>query len=148
MFIEHVNRVVSDMEATLGFYKAAFPDWQVRGGGKGEWYGKPRNWLHFGDDRQYLAFSDHGTGGSRDLKGHTSGLAHFAFVTNNIAAVRQRLEGAGFQPSNLGSFAPDVPEEARQFRQNIYYVDPDGVEVEFVEYLSDLMSQRNDYAAS
>ena len=95
MFIEHLNLVVTNMEDTLRFYRAAFPDWKIRGGGKGDWHGKPRNWLHFGDDHQYLAFSDHGEGQNRDLKGHTPGLAHFAFVTANIKAMRERLEPSG-----------------------------------------------------
>lgn len=148
MFIEHLNMVVTNMDATLAFYQAAFPDWKIRGGGKSEWYGKPRNWLHFGDEHQYLAFSDHGEGENRDLQGHATGLGHFAFVTNNIEQMIARLEAAGYQPGNLGSFAPGVPEAARRHRRNIYFVDPDGFEVEFVEYLSDVVAERNDYTGA
>ena len=55
MYLEHVNLVVADMDAMLHFYRAAFPHWRIRDEGAGEWYGKPRKWLHFGDDYHYLA---------------------------------------------------------------------------------------------
>ena len=133
--LEHVNLVVSDMEATLAFYRAAFPHWRVRDSARGEWYGKPRTWLHFGDDYQYLAFSDHGEGENRDLTGDRVGLAHIAFVTHNLDALMARLEQAGFAPDKDGADEPH--------RRNIYYIDPAGFEVEFVEYLSDLPAERN-----
>ena len=133
--LEHVNLVVSDIEAELKFYRAAFPHWRVRDQGQGEWYGKPRTWLHFGDDYQYLVFSDHGEGENRNLEGHSVGLAHFAYVTNNLDALIQRLVDAGF------SVAKDGAEEP--WRKNIYFIDPAGFEVEFLEYLSDLPAERN-----
>lgn len=133
--LEHVNLVVSDIEAVLKFYRAAFPHWRVRDKGRGEWYGKPRTWLHFGDDYQYLVFSDHGEGENRDLEGHQVGLAHFAFVTNNLDSLIERLASAGFKPAKDGADEP--------FRRNIYYIDPAGFEVEYVQYLSDLPQERN-----
>lgn len=135
MYLEHVNLVVSDLEAMLKFYRAAFPHWRVRDEGKGEWYGKPRNWLHFGDDYHYIALSDHGEGENRELAGHSVGFAHFAYVTNNLDAVISRLQAAGFSIAKNGADDP--------FRKNIYFVDPAGFEVEFVEYLSDIPAQRN-----
>ncbi|BDX08467.1 VOC family protein [Planctobacterium marinum] len=137
MFIEHVNLVVKNLDNSLRFYGSAFPDWKVRGGGHDKWHGKARQWLHFGDEHQYLAFSDHGEGENRDLSGHTPGLAHFAFAVSNLEAVRQRLQAVGFEPSKLGSDTP--------FRSNLYFIDPDGFEVEFVQYHSDIVAQRNDY---
>ena len=92
--LEHINLVVDDIPAALRFYQAAFPHWRVRGGDKGTWYGKTRNWIHFGDDYQYIAFSDNGEGENRDLAGHQIGLAHFAFVTDNLDAVIARLTQA------------------------------------------------------
>ena len=135
MYLEHVNLVVSDLDAMLKFYRAAFPHWRIRDEGKGEWYGKPRNWLHFGDDYHYIALSDHGEGENRDLAGHSVGFAHFAYVTNNLDAVISRLQAAGFGIAKNGADDP--------FRKNIYFVDPAGFEVEFVEYLSDIPAQRN-----
>lgn len=133
--LEHVNLVVTNIEKSLEFYRAAFPHWWVREEGKGEWSGKPRTWVHFGDDYQYLVFGDNGEGENRDLSGHQVGLAHFAFVTTNLDALISRLAEAGFPVAKNGADDP--------YRKNIYFYDPDGFEVEFVEYLSDLPTERN-----
>lgn len=137
MYFEHVNLFVRDLDASMAFYQAAFPHWQVRGGGSRPWYGKPTNWVHFGDDRFYLALNDGAEGENRDLTTSQTGLSHFAFVVNNLYAVRSRMLAAGYRISNPGSDEP--------FRQNCYFVDPDGFEVEFVEYLSDVPAERNLY---
>ena len=135
--LEHINLVVRDIKETLAFYQAAFPHWSIRGGGQSKWYGKPRNWVHFGDDFQYLAFNDLGVGDNRDLTSHQVGLAHFAFVTNDLKGLIDRLTQVGFNIDNQG--AED------KYRDNVYFVDPNGYEVEFVQYRSDLPSQRNRY---
>jgi catechol 2,3-dioxygenase-like lactoylglutathione lyase family enzyme len=135
LYLEHLNLVVSDIPAALTFYQAAFPHWRVRDSGASEWSGKARQWLHFGDDYQYLTFNDNGDGDNRDLAGHTPGMAHFAFVTGNLDAVVKRLADAGFPIAKDGADEP--------YRRNVYFVDPAGFEVEFVEYLSDLPEQRN-----
>ena len=135
MHLEHINLVVSDLNAMLNFYRAAFPHWRVRDQGRGEWHGKPRTWLHFGDDYQYIAMSDHGEGENRRLAGHQVGLAHFAYVTHNLDAVIERLQQAGYPLASAGDNEPH--------RRNAYFIDPAGFEVEFVEYLSDLPSERN-----
>ncbi|MCG9695835.1 VOC family protein [Shewanella sp. Isolate11] len=135
--LEHINLVVRDIDTSLSFYRAAFPHWQIRGGGNGTWYGKPRQWVHFGDDYQYLAFNNDGEQAARDLQGHQVGLAHFAFVTHDLDKLIARLEDAGFTIDKPGS--DDV------FRRNVYFIDPDGIEVEFVQYHSDIPSERNGY---
>ncbi|MFT7006944.1 MAG: catechol 2,3-dioxygenase-like lactoylglutathione lyase family enzyme [Colwellia sp.] len=133
--LEHINLVVKDIPAMLRFYQAAFPYWFVRDQGDGEWNGKPREWLHFGDNYQYIAMSDHGEGNNRDLAGHQVGLAHFAYVTSNLSAIICRLQEAGFK------IAKDGAEDLH--RKNIYFIDPAGFEVEFVQYLSDIPEERN-----
>ncbi|NQZ88754.1 MAG: VOC family protein [Colwellia sp.] len=135
LHIEHINLVVNDIQETLTFYQAAFPHWKIRAKGKSEWYGVMRNWLHFGDDYQYLTFNDDGIGESRDLSGHQLGLAHFAFVTNNLTAMKERLAKAGFKVHKEGAEHPH--------RANLYFLDPNGFEVEFVQYFSDIPEQRN-----
>ena len=115
LHLEHINLVVSDLSASLRFYQAAFPHWRVRIEGEGEWYGKPRRWLHFGDDYQYIAFNDHGEGSNRNLEGHQVGLAHFAFITDNLDALIKRLAEAGYGIAKEGADdtlrAPDLPGE-------------------------------------
>jgi catechol-2,3-dioxygenase len=138
MHLEHLNLVVRDIDAVLPFYRAAFPHWQIRGGGQSEWYGRQRQWLHFGDDYNYLTFNDDGEGPIRDLEGHQPGLAHMAFVTDNLPALQERLAQAGFDPAKAGAEDP--------YRSNVYYLDPAGFEVEFVQYHSDVPEQRNRYS--
>jgi len=133
--LEHINIVGTDIERSLKFYQAAFPDWKVRAEGVGEWYGKPRRWVHFGDDYQYLAINDFGEGANRDTRGHATGFAHMGFTVNNLDAIIHRLQSAGFSVAFDGA--------AAEYRKNVYFMDPDGFEVEFIEYLSDIVSQRN-----
>ncbi|WP_223788187.1 VOC family protein [Marinicella meishanensis] len=133
--IEHINIVGKDIDQSLHFYRAAFPHWSIRAEGTGEWYGKPRRWIHFGDDYQYLAISDFGEGENRDLTGHQVGLAHFAFAVDNLDAMIKRLTAAGYPVFKPGADSP--------FRKNIYFEDPDGFEVEFTEYLTDIPAERN-----
>lgn len=135
LHLEHLNLVVTDIPAALAFYQAAFPHWQVRDSGTSNWYGKSRQWLHFGDDYQYLTFNDDGEGDNRDLSSHQPGLAHFAFVTGDLDTLVARLAAAGFTPNTDGADEP--------FRKNLYYIDPAGFEVEFVQYLSDIPAERN-----
>lgn len=135
MKLEHLNLVVSDIKDSLRFYKAAMPHWSIRSEGVSEWSGVKRNWVHFGDDNQYIAFNDNGIGENRDLSGHQVGLAHFCFVTTNIDAVIARLKQAGFDIAKDGA--------VNEFRKNAYFLDANGYEVEFVQYLSDLPQERN-----
>ena len=134
MYLEHVNLVASDIDSMLKFYRAVFPRWSIRSEGRGDWHGKPRRWVHFGDDTHYIAISDHGEGENRNLSGHQVGFAHFAYVTSNLNEVVARLNKTGFGISKQGSENP---------RKNVYFIDPAGFEVEFVEYLSDIPSERN-----
>ena len=135
LHLEHINLVVNDIPSVLAFYQAAFPHLKIRDTGKDEWNGKPRTWLHFGDDFQFITFNDNGVGNNRDLSGHQVGLAHFAYITDNLDTVTARLTDAGYEIAKTG------PEEP--FRRNVYFVDPAGFEVEFVEYQSDLPAERN-----
>ena len=135
--LEHINLVVNNIEESLKFYQAAFPHWSVRGGDKGEWHGKPRNWVHFGDDYQYIALNDNGVNENRVLSGHQVGLAHFAFVTSDLKGMIDRLAQAGFTVDKDGA--------VDEYRDNVYYLDPDGFEVEFVQYHNDLPQLRNRY---
>ena len=135
--LEHANFVVKDIEATLDFILTAFPDWRVRGGGDMKWYGKPRRWLHVGDDDYYVTLNDDGEGENRDLSGHQIGLAHLGFVVDDLDAVIARLKAKGYRVDNDGAEHP--------FRRNVYFIEPAGFEFEFVEYLSDDPKERNLY---
>lgn len=135
--LEHANLVVTDIEPTLNFLRIAFPEWRVRGEGRGDWNGKPRRWLHFGDDDFYVTLNDNGEGAQRDLDGHAPGLAHLGFAVSDVEGVAYRLSKAGYEISHNGEDHPH--------RRNIYYVDGQGLEFEFVEYFSDEPAKKNLY---
>ncbi|PMG52353.1 VOC family protein [Shewanella sp. 10N.286.52.B9] len=137
MRLEHLNLVVQNLDASLAFYRAAFPHWQVRGGGEGEWHGVQRKWLHFGDEYNYLSLNDGGKGKMRPNEGYDLGLAHFAYVVSDLKSLMARMEQAGFEIAIKG--------REDTYSDSIYYLDPDGIEVEFVQYLTDIPSERNRY---
>ena len=136
---EHANLVVDNIETTLDFIQTAFPHWTVRGQGNMEWHGKPRRWLHVGDDDYYVTLNDDGEGENRDLTGHKPGLAHLGFVVDDLDGIVGRLEAKGHRIDIQG---PEHP-----FRRNVYFLDPAGFQFEFVEYLSDDAGERNRYDA-
>ena len=135
--LEHANSVVTEIAPTLTFLQTAFPEWRVRGEGGGDWNGKPRRWLHFGDDDFYVTLNDNGEGAQRDLSGHAPGLAHLGFEVASLDDVVARLTRAGYKIDHRGEDHPH--------RRNLYYVDPEGLEFEFVEYLSDVPAEKNLY---
>lgn len=135
--LEHANLVVTRIAPTLDFLKAALPGWRVRAEGDAPWYGKARHWLHFGDDDVYVTLNDNGEGEQRDLKGHAPGLAHLGFVVASLGETLARLARAGYEPDHWG---PDHPH-----RRNAYFVDGEGLEFEFVEYLSEVPAEKNLY---
>ncbi|WDI32168.1 VOC family protein [Hyphococcus flavus] len=140
--LEHVNMVVTNLDATTNFLLAAFPEWRIRGEGGGEWAGVPRRWAHVGDDGNYLTLNEFkipeaAKGRHRDLKGAEPGLAHLGFEVTDIDAVMARLKDAGYAPDHLGEDHPH--------RRNIYYVNEEGLEFEFVEYSSTIPQEKNLY---
>lgn len=136
--LEHANLVVTAIEPTLSFLSAAFPEWRVRGEGRDAWRGMKRRWLHFGDDDFYVTLNDYGRGRQRDLDSADPGLAHLGFAVASVDETVARLKKAGHAPTHWG---PDHPH-----RRNVYYIDGEGLEFEFVEYLSDKPEEKNLYA--
>jgi catechol 2,3-dioxygenase-like lactoylglutathione lyase family enzyme len=133
--LEHANLVVADIDPSIQFILAAFPHWNIRQSGTSKWYGKPRKWAHVGSGETYLTFNDNGEGAPRKLKGHAQGLAHLGFTVSNVDEVIENLAKHGF--------APSIALEEQDHRRNVYYVDPAGLEFEFVEYKSDDPALRN-----
>jgi catechol 2,3-dioxygenase-like lactoylglutathione lyase family enzyme len=135
MRIEHINLFVKDFASTLPFYQAAFPRCFIRAKGNKLWHGNETKWCHFGDDYNYLTFNEKAQGEARDLSSNQAGLAHIGFEVGDLKALETRMKNAGFHPSFSG------PEH--EYRRNTYFIDPSGIEVEFVQYLSDIPAHRN-----
>ena len=131
--MEHINLSAEDINGVTNFFKTAFPNFKVRGGGDGT-FGK---WLHVGTDEIYIAItqSDPTKRGERYA---SSGINHVGFVVDDVAALADRLIEAGYQRS--------YPRQNQQFRIRDYFLDGEGNEYEFVQYLSDKVEERNSYA--
>ena len=137
--LEHVNLTVRDVEATTRFLLLALPEWQVRGGGELDWYGKTIRWQHVGNADFYLALQGGGEGQAAPWQSHQLGVQHVGLVVPSVAAVVQRLAAAGHPLDHWGGASPA--------RRSVYVMDPDGLQFEFVEYLSDDPALRHAYAA-
>jgi catechol 2,3-dioxygenase-like lactoylglutathione lyase family enzyme len=137
MKIEHANYVVKDVDASVNFLQAAFPNARIRGKGTYQWYGQERTWLHFGTDKFYITLNSGGDEDIRDFKGAQVGLTHIGFEVEDLMAVIERLRAAGFEKNHFG--------DGEGHRKNAYYFDPNGLEYEFVQYFSDQADERNQY---
>ncbi len=130
-FLEHVHVNVDSIAATESFLRAALPDLEKRGSGNAPGYGR---WAHLGTDRAYIALTEvQGTAAP-------AGLRHIGLVVEDLDGMVQRLAKAGFHPADVTALAEHPA------RRRIYYLDQNGLDWEFVEYLSDDPQRRNDYS--
>ena len=134
-FLEHINITSTDVDETVRFLLTAMPEFGVRGGGEGE---KARRWVHVGTEESYLCGEDRGATerGPHEPYVHP-GLNHIGFVVEDGRATADRLANAGY---SQGSTFLDHPH-----RHRYYFFDHDGNEYEFVQYLSDIPEERNEY---
>lgn len=126
MFLEHINLTVSDLDRSIDFYTHLL-GFTVRWRGETS-DGKPA--AHVGDDRCYLALFQ-----ARDPRNTLTpvapksydlvGLNHFGFVVEDLEAAKQRLARFGITVTSEQSYDPG---------RHVYFLDPDGIEVELVQY--------------
>lgn len=142
-YLEHVNLRIPSIAKAKALLTAAFPDFRERGSGYGPTYGY---WAHIGNDEHYLAFSQREKPGEEDGEliepyeyQQAYRLLHFGFVVENVGDVMARLEAAGFQPDDISDL------DTHPHRRRVYYLDGNGIEYEFIQYLSDKPEERNDY---
>jgi hypothetical protein len=64
-------------------------------------------------------------------------MKHLGIVVPDVDALVARLKEVGYELDHWGAEHP--------FRKNVYYLEDHGMQFEFVEYLSDKDSERNDY---
>ncbi len=121
MRLEHVNLTVADVDRSVAFY--------------GELLGMTLRWrghtadgreaAHVGDDDSYLAFFA-AKQTARAINDYlVVGLNHFGFVVDSLATAKERLVALGIEPHSEQDYEPG---------RRLYFFDPDGIEVELVEY--------------
>lgn len=87
-----------------------------------------------GDDHSYIAMTE--VPGTED----SSNLRHIGIVVEDLAGLIERLAQAGYVASDSSEL------DSHPHRRRIYYIDGNGLEWEFVEYLTDQLEERNDYS--
>jgi len=133
-YLEHINVNVSNLDNALLFFKTAFPEFQVRGGGAAQ----NDKWVHFGNDYTYIAINEKKLEHPLRDKFKSPGVNHAGFVVSDIDALASRMEENGFKR--------DYPKQVQKYRIRDYFADADGNQYEFVQYLSDNVNERNDYS--
>jgi catechol 2,3-dioxygenase-like lactoylglutathione lyase family enzyme len=121
MHIEHVNLTVSDLDRSIAFY-CDLLDLHLR------WKGEIGNGLqgaHVGDDDSYLALFTASADGTVGLDYTRPGVNHIGFRVADLDETRRRVEQLGCVVTMEADYEPG---------RRIYCFDPDGFEIELVEY--------------
>ncbi|GJM14109.1 MAG: glyoxalase [Pseudohongiella sp.] len=129
--LEHIHLSVASIAVTERFLKLALPEYSRRGGGMDPEYGA---WLHIGSESNYIALTE-----VKEID-PIEGLRHIGLVVSDLDALMNRLQAAGIEPSD------DSAVNGHAHRRRVYYCDDNGVHWEFVEYLTEDPSLRNDYS--
>ena len=134
MYLEHANITVSNLQEAIKFFQTAFPHFKIRGGGN-----EMREWIHFGDDDTYIAINQ---AKQNDLKADKNydkiGINHLGFVVQDVEEIANNLLNNGYKR--------DYPKQVEQFRIRDYFADADGNQYEFVQYLSEVVQEKNSYS--
>ena len=127
---------VRDVDATVRFLRAAFPEFRVRGESEPD---APERWVHVGTDATYVAVYQATRTRSGDWRPYSGapGINHLGYEVDDVEAVRARLTAAGFRETTVANRHP--------FRTRVYFEDADGNDWEFVQYHSDVAAERHDY---
>ena len=121
MFIEHVNLTVSNLTRSIEFYRRLF-GWDIRWQGTTTG-GSPA--AHIGDDRNYLALFEATKPNRWAIDYDAVGFNHFGVVVDDIDVMKQRLDELGAEHGLEQDYEPG---------RRVYFTDPDGIEVELVQY--------------
>ena len=121
MRLEHVNLTVTDVDRSIAFYSELL-------GLRVRWQGPLDDGLagaHVGDDAFYLALFEASADGDVDHDYSRRGINHFGFAVDDLDEARARLVRLGATIHIESDYAPG---------RRLYFLDPDGYEVELVAY--------------
>ena len=121
MRLEHVNLTVSNLDRSIDFYCRLL-------GLRVRWRGTLSSGLagaHVGDDDMYIALFQSREPGAVSSDYDGVGLNHFGFVVDDLADCKGRLIEMGAPPHSEQDYDPG---------RRLYVMDPDGIELELVEY--------------
>lgn len=133
VYLEHANITVNNIDSTITFFQTAFPEFKIRGGGTNE----GRKWVHLGNDATYLALNEAEEFVPNEKNYDKNGVNHIGFVATDVDSLAKRLLESGFRR--------DYPKQVEKYRIRDYFADQDGNQFEFVQYLSDDITERNSF---
>ena len=132
-YLEHNNITVNNLDEAIRFIQTAMPEFKIRGEGADE----KRRWVHIGTDQSYIALTETTNSVTASENYLTHGFNHMGFVVNDVKAVGKRLKEAGYKSN--------YPFTEHKYRLRDYYLDADGNEYEFIQYLTENSEERNSY---
>ncbi|MCI0641012.1 MAG: VOC family protein [Gemmataceae bacterium] len=134
--LEHANLCVRDIDGMIRFLKTAFPEFRIRADHKDA---DGSRWVHVGTDDSYLALQAADTSPERPWEPYSGlpGVNHLGFEVDDAEGLRDRMLAADYEESTVPNSHP--------FRKRVYFLDPEGNDWEFVQYLSSDREKRHDY---
>ncbi len=133
MYLEHANITVNNLDQAIHFFNTAFPSWEIRGGGESN-----KKWIHMGTENTYMAINEKVEESTAKAHNYYKvGINHLGFVVENVDEIADRLLEAGYKRN--------YERTAEEFRIREYFLDTDGNEFEFIQYLSEKDEERNMY---
>ena len=133
--LEHANLFVQDIEGMIRFLQTAFPEFRVRGEG----ICNGCRWVHVGTDETYLSLNQAYAEPEKPWTPYRGlpGVNHLAYEVDDVEALCKRMKSAGYRDS--------TPPNKHPHRKRGYFYDAEGNDWEFVQYLSQDPTERNDY---
>ncbi len=139
-YVEHANVTVSNLDKAIEFLTTAIPEFAIRK----RFHLDGREWAHVGTSESYIAVVEEAPTekptGERRANMDRLGFNHVGFVVPDAATTRSRLRKAGFQGGYNDGELIEAPT-----RTSVYYLDADGNEFEFMQYLTTDIDARNLY---
>ena len=124
MRLEHANITVNNIDTSFQFYSALF-GFEKRWEGMATGEVGPIRAMHAGNEHTYLALFEAEREGRSTADYGIAGVNHVGFEVEDLKIYRQRLKELGVEVHLEADYDPGV---------RIYFYDPDGIEIELVEY--------------
>ncbi len=124
MRIEHANITVANIDISFDFYHRLF-GFEKRWEGEASGENGPVRAVHIGTEDTYLSLFETDTEGRAPASYGSVGFNHLGFEVEDLKPYRSVLKQLGIEVHLEADYEPG---------ERIYFYDPDGVEIELVEY--------------
>ena len=124
MRIEHANITVTNIDDSFDFYHKLF-GFEKRWEGTASGNEGPVRAVHVGTSDLYLSLFEAEQEGRAPANYAVAGVNHLGFEVEDLQQYRSRLEELGVEIHLEQDYEPG---------ERIYFYDPDGVEIELVQY--------------